>query len=251
MRQFFTLRFWLSIGALGALFLALVLVFGRSAPPTGVQASSDDAPTEPRHLDLVQWVYLANPAPGFALDQGRTTADLSLQLDGTRTMVIKAGTPGEISCPTLTEPASCTVAADLLGDAVLWFSLVPGKPGTTLVLPAVTEMLDGGWVRLANDWGVRRANVVERSCTEDTSSLSDFIRTYGESATSTFNFELQEVVKVTCPRVDESSTTTSGPPASDTATNGSVIIGGGEGDDDPTVSTVAPIPTTTAAPTTT
>lgn len=246
MRQFLSPRFWLSIGALVGLFLALVLIFGRSSPPTGVQASSDDEPTEPRHLDLVQWVFLANPADGFALDEGVTTADLSLQLDGTRTMMIKAGTPGEISCPTLTEPASCTVAADLLGDAVLWFSLIPGKPGATIVLPAVTETLDGGWVRLANGWGVRRAGVVERSCAEDTSSLGDFVRTYGESATATFNFEQQQVVKVTCPR-EGATTTTTGPPATGSTVPGSVIIGG-EGDDDATT-TIAP--PTTAAPTTT
>lgn len=232
MRQFLSPRFWLSIGAVVGLFVVLVLIFGRSTPPTGVQASSDDEPTEPRHLDLVHWVFLANPAPGFALDDGRTTSDLSLQLDGTRTMMIKAGTPGEITCPTLTDPASCTVAADLLGDAVLWFSIVPGKPGATMTLPAVTAMLDGGWVRLANGWGLRRAERVERSCPEDTSSLSDFIRTYGESATSTFNFEQQQVVKVTCPRVDESTTTTA--PGGGSVPSDSVIVGGEE-ETDPAV----------------
>ncbi|MFZ4718410.1 MAG: hypothetical protein ACOYMR_03235 [Ilumatobacteraceae bacterium] len=233
MRQFLSLRFWLTFGALAGLFLVFVLVFGRSAPPTGVQASSDDKPTEPRHLDLVQWVFLANPAPGFALDRGVTTADLSLQLDGTRTMVIKAGTPGEISCPTLTSTATCTVAADLLGDAVLWFSLVPGTPGASIVLPAVTETLDGGWVRLANGWGVRRASAVERSCAEDTSSLGDFVRTYGDSATATFNFEQQQVVKVTCPREGATTSTSTSPAADGSVPSGSVIVGG-EGDDDPT-----------------
>lgn len=239
MRQFLSPRFWLSLGALAGLFLLLVVVFGRGTPPTGVQASDGDpSAEEPRHLDLVAWVYLATPAPGFALDQGVTTSDLSLQLDGTRTMVIKAGTPGEIDCPTLGQAAQCTVAADLLGDAVLWFALVPGAPGPAISLPAVTKVLDSPWVQLANGWAVRRASVVERSCAEDTSSLGDFIRTYGEAATSTFNFEQQEIVKVTCPQGGTDTTAV--------VTGSTAVIVGTETEDTVTGDSLAP--TTTASP---
>ena len=38
--------------------------------------------------------------------------------------------------------------------------------------------------------------------------MSDFISTYGDRATSTFNFEQQELVKVTCGRLPEGSATT-------------------------------------------
>jgi hypothetical protein len=241
-RQFLSPRFWLSIGALAGLFLLLLVVFGRGTPATGVQASDDDpSAEEPRHLDLVTWVYLATPAPGFALDHGVTTSDLSLQLDGTRTMVIKAGTPGEIDCPTLTRAAQCTVAADLLGDAVLWFALVPGAPGPAISLPAVTKVLDSPWVQLANGWAVRRANVVERSCAEDTSSLGDFIRTYGEAATSTFNFEQQEIIKVTCPQPGTETTVA--------VTGSTAVIVGTETEDSGTGETGDSLaPTTTASP---
>ncbi len=222
MRQFLSPRFWLSLGALAGLFLLLVVVFGRGESTPGAAASDPDSPAaEPRHLDLVSWVYLATPAPGFAFDDGVTTSDLALQLDGTRTMVIKAGTPGEIDCPTLTQVAQCTVAADLLGDAVLWFSIIPGPPGPVVALPAVVEVLDSPWVQLANGWVVRRASTVERSCPEDTSSLGDFIRTYGEAAGSTFNVEQQEIVRVTCQPSDTTSTiATQG-----TVTGTSVIVG--------------------------
>lgn len=209
MRQFISLRFWLSLAALAGLFLVLLLVFNRTTPPTGVQASSDDEPVT-HEIDLISWVFGITPETGFAFDDGRTTADMALQLDGTRTMVIKAGTPGEIDCPDLTAIATCTVAADLLGDAVLWFSIIEGPPGQTVQLPAVREMLDGPFVLLENDWVVRRAGKVDRSCPEDTSSLSDFIATYGDRATSTFNFESQMITKVTCPDPEaEASTTTS------------------------------------------
>ncbi len=222
MRQFLSPRFWLSLGALAGLFVLLTVLLRSDDAATGGQASAGDVLVEPRSLDLVSWVYLATPAPGFAFDDGVTTSDLALQLDGTRTMVIKAGTPGEIDCPTLTQVAQCTVAADLLGDAVLWFSIVPGPPGPAIALPAVVELLDSSWVRLANGWVLRRAEKVERSCPEDTSSLGDFVRTYGEAAGSTFNVEQQEIVRVTCEPTDGTSSTVS---TQDTVTGTSVIVG--------------------------
>ncbi len=235
MRQFLSPRFWLSLGALAGLLVLLVVVFGRDTPSSGAQSPGVPTADEPRHLDLVSWVYLATPAPGFALDQGVTTSDLSLQLDGTRTMVIKAGTPGEIDCPTLTQAAQCTVAVDLLGDAVLWFALVPGAPGPAISLPAVTQVLDSPWVQLANGWAVRRANVVERSCAEDTTSLGDFIRTYGDAATSTFNFEQQEIVKVTCPKPVPETTAA--------VTGSTAVIIGTETEDTVTGDSLAPTTT--------
>lgn len=229
MRQFLSPRFWLTLGALAGLALLLVVLFHRTTPPAGADAATGE-PAAERHIDLVSWVYQAYPQPGFAVRDGVATADLSLQLDGTRTMVIKAGTPGELNCPALEKPAQCTVAADLLGDAVLWFGIVPGKPGASVVLPAVMEMVDSPWVRLANGWVVRRASRVERTCPADTSSLTDFIRTYGDSATSTFNFDLQKIVRVTCPGDGVVDTV---PPSTGPAT--SVIVG--TETDDTTVST--------------
>ncbi len=69
-------------------------------------------------------------------------------------------------------------------------------------------MLDGQLVRLANGWVVHRALRVERVCDDETTSLLQFIDTYGDTATATYNFELQEMVKVTCPRVTATTTTT-------------------------------------------
>lgn len=241
MRQFLTLRFWLALGALGGLALALVLLFHRSTPTAATDAATG-APATERHIDLVSWVYQAYPQPGFAVRDGVATADLSLQLDGTRTMVIKAGTPGEQNCPALDQPAQCTVAADLLGDAVLWFGLVPGKPGSTVVLPAVMEMVDSPWVRLANGWVVRRASRVERVCPADTSSFADFIRTYGASATSTFNFDSQKIVRVTC---SGDGVVDSVPPSTGPATS---VIVGTETDDSaglaPTSTALTSVPST-------
>lgn len=227
MRQFFTLRYWLTLLALAGLALTAMLI-ARSRDTTADDPGDESAASAERTIDLVAWVYAVQPPPGFAVVNGHTNKDMALIIDGTRTMIIKAGTPGEVHCPRLRELAQCTVAADLLGDGVLWFSIIPGVPGATIELPAVTELLDGGWVRLANDWVVQHAPKVERNCPEDTASLNDFIDLFGDSADSTFNFEQQQIVRVNCPDVP---TTTSVAPT--TTIDPNVI--------DPTATTLEPI----------
>ena len=229
MRQFFTLRYWMTIAALGALAL-VVVAFAKSRDSEAGPSVADVGTANPdRTIDVVAWVYAVQPPPGFAIVDGRANKDMALIVDGTRTMIITAGTPGEVDCPRLTELAQCTVAADLLGDGVQWFSIIKGVPGATVDLPAVAELLDGGWVRLENGWVVQHAPKVERSCPEDTSSLNDFIDLFGATAKSTFNFERQQVVKVTCP--GGSSATTSLLPT--TTLDPSILI--------PTATTLEPI----------
>lgn len=188
----------MTLAALGALAIGVV-AFAKSRETEAGPSTVVGAATSDRTIDVVAWVYAIQPPPGFAMVNGRANKDIPLFIDGTRRMIITAGTPGEIDCENLTEVGQCTVAADLLGDGVLWFSIIEGVPGATVDLPAVAELLDGGWVRLENGWVVHHAPKVERSCAEDTSSLNDFIELFGASAKSTFNFERQEIVKVTCP----------------------------------------------------
>lgn len=198
MRQLFTLRFLLTVLALLALLGVARWLTTSSRGDESVTPIDDPAS---RSVDLIALVETAHLPPGFSMVGGRASDDLFLTIDATRTMMVKAGTPGEIACPRIAEPSQCIVAADLLGDGVLWFSLVPGTAGANVPLPAVVELLPGGWVRLANDWLVQHATKVERSCIEETTSLTNFIKTYGDSATSTYNVEQQRIVRVTCPRV--------------------------------------------------
>ena len=203
MRQLFTLRFLLTLLALLALLGVANWLTGSAPEDEPVTPISDAAG---RSVDFIALVETAHLPPGFSMVGGRASDDLFLTIDATRTMMVKAGTPGEIACPRIAEPSQCIVAADLLGDGVLWFSLIPGTPGATVPLPAVVELLPGGWVRLANDWRVQHATKVERSCIDETSSLTNFIKTYGDSATSTYNVEQQRIVRVTCPRVANTPT---------------------------------------------
>jgi hypothetical protein len=153
-------------------------------------------------------VYNIEADPGFAISDGVATGDMHLVLDANRTMVVKAGTPGEITCSKLAEINQCVVAADLLGDAVVWFSLIPNPQKANLVLPGATEVREDNWLLLSNGWEVARTEVVERNC--DTAGLNDFVDHFGGSlSTSTFSFEQQKIFKVTCLEEPENSTTTS------------------------------------------
>ena len=203
MRQIISKRFLVTVVALfGLLGLAKWIATSNTHDKPEVSVSEPAG----HSIDFIALVQTAQLPPGFAMIDGRSNADIYLTIDATRTMLVKAGTPGDIECPLIAEPSQCIVAADLLGDGVLWFSLVPGTSGAVVPLPAVVELLPGGRVRLANDWVVQHAPKVERSCADDTTSLTNFIATYGDTSTSSYNVEQQRIVRVTCPRT---STTTS------------------------------------------
>ena len=209
-RQIFTVRFWLTLAALAALALAAVVVAKIQEPEADaglLGGAGGDDEGDIRRIDMVTWVFAVMPSQGFALVDGVTSTDMAVVVDGTRTMMVKAGTPGEINCPNLTEAARCTIAVDLLGDAVLWFSIFQGPPAATVQLPSAAKILDNGWLLLSNGWEVRHAEKVDRLCNEETASLTEFIDEYGTGATSTYDIERQEIVRVTCPRAPSTTTT--------------------------------------------
>lgn len=205
MRQFITWQFWASIAALLVLTGGLWLVFrddGAAADQPVISAPVDDGgypvPATGRRIDLVALVYAAQADPGFQIVGGRTTATMKINVDGLRIITIVAGTPGENRCAELDRLASCAIAADLLGESVLWFSIIPLGPRNTVELPAVREFQDGQRLLLANGWSVKRADRVKRECDTDTGSLTEFIATFGDAASSTFDLDDQRITTVTC-----------------------------------------------------
>ena len=58
------------------------------------------------------------------------------------------------------------VVADLLGEAVVWFALVPMSASPTSVqLPSI-DTIDEGVATLVNGWQLRYAPVLDRRCTD-------------------------------------------------------------------------------------
>lgn len=202
MRQFVTWGFWASLLALAALFAGLLALTGRNDAGAGdlQDLVPDNVVVDPptRQIDLIALVFAAQADPGFSIVDGAATAAMQIRIDGFRYMNIPVGTPGENRCAELDQLAKCAVAADLLGDAVLWFSIVPLGERNTVVLPAVTDILEANRARLANGWIVSRTDVLKRNCDEDTNSTRDFIRRFGTDATSTFSLDEQRLVSITC-----------------------------------------------------
>ena len=214
MRQFVSPRFWLTIAVLVGLTFGLWYLLVRKDTSVAVIGKPAAPPVTEHRIDLVQPVYSIRADPRFTMIDGAANLDMQLSLDATRTVLVKAGTPGEVSCNKLAELNQCIVAADLLGDAVVWFALIPNPQKANLVLPGVVEVHQDNLVLLQNGWELPRSEIVERNC--DASSLDDFVHQYGGIlSTSTFSFEQQEITKVTCleepetPTTSTSSTTTS------------------------------------------
>ena len=62
----------------------------------------------------------------------------------------------------------------------------------------IKELLDDGVARLSNGWLVRLANTVDRSCPQETSSLSEFIRRFGPGSTTVIDLSKQRITMVRC-----------------------------------------------------
>ena len=196
MRTFVTWRFWLTLVALAGLTFGLLQLTkddGAAAAPKPVQTR-----TQERRIDLIAPVFLVQADPATSIVNGVTTGRIQIRVDGFRYMNIQPGTPGEDRCAALSELASCVVAVDLLGEAVLWFSLLPAEPRNEVTLPAVVELRDNSLALLSNGWLVKHADVVSRNCDEDVASFSAFVRDHAEGSTTTFSLDQQQITSVTC-----------------------------------------------------
>ena len=192
MRQFFGWRFWAAVLALVVVALAIVVLTGDdSASEDQVERSSQN-----RRLDLASFVYAAE-RNRFRMTAGYSRGHLNLILDGERTVRIQPGTPGVVRCQRLDEVGGCGVVADLLGDAVVWFAIVPLGPRLTLELPPIVDLEDG-YAILSNGWELRYAPVLDRRCDEQTESFQQFLREFGPRSTTIVDPGENRVTAVAC-----------------------------------------------------
>jgi len=192
-RQLFSWRFVAAIGAVAALALLAQAVLGGDDP---LDAVVDPDPIE-RSIDVIEPIVGAERSIDFAIDR-TTTGYLDLALTDDRRMLITPGTFGEISCEELDQPARCAVLADTLGDAVIWFSIMPIAPRNTVDLPPIIDLDDGDAV-FDNGWRIPYAPVIERECNgEDFPTFADFLERYGPQSVSTVDLETRQVVSVRC-----------------------------------------------------
>ena len=193
MRQLFSWRFVAAIGAVVALALLAQAVFGGDDP---LEAVVDPDPID-RSIDVIEPIVGVEQSIDFEVDR-TTSGYLDITLTDERRMRIAPGTFGEISCEELDQPNRCAVLADTLGDAVIWFSIMPVAPRSTLELPPIIDLVDGSAV-FDNGWRVPYAPVIERECNgEDFPSFADFLERSGPRSVTIVDLETRQVVAVRC-----------------------------------------------------
>ena len=195
MRQILSWRFLAAVAALVGLALVAAALLTDSD-------SLEDA-VEPdaiaRRMDIIEPIFAADQSAGFRVGRdGVTHGFLDLIVDSERVVRIAPGTLGEIACEELDQINKCALFADMLGDAVVWFAILPQAPRATVELPEIVDLEDG-YAVFKNGWEVLYPPVIERSCgSEDIPTFTDFLRRFGPGSISTVDLETRQVVSVRC-----------------------------------------------------
>jgi hypothetical protein len=194
-RQIFSWRFVAAVAALAALALMARAIL---TDDTSIEAVIEPVTIE-RKVDLIDPILSATQSPDFAVAPGGvTTGFLDLTLDAERVVRIVPGTLGEIDCDELDGTNRCAVFADMLGDAVVWFAILPQAPRATVELPPVVDLADGLAV-FESGWRIPYAPVIERDCEgEDIPTFSDFLRRFGPDSVTIVDLESRQVTAVRC-----------------------------------------------------
>ena len=163
-----------------------------------------------RKIDLVASVNSINVDSAWSQDGGVTRGGaMRLSLDDLRVLTVQDGTLsaeyGSMSaCTDFVKPNACVLLADMLGDAVVWFALVPSDAlagREFLTMPGLVDMqANGDEGILRNGWVINLATPVKRECGDtSTSSLRDFITRFPDQLSKTIvNLTTDNVVSVKC-----------------------------------------------------
>lgn len=195
MRQLFNWRFVAAIAALVALaLLARAILSDDSA----IEAVIEPEVIE-RTIDLIEPIESARSSDDFTVTAaGVTVGFIDLTLDPGRVLRIVPGTFGQIECDDLGGTNSCAVLADMLGDAVVWFAILPQAPSATVELPPITD-LNNDLAVFDSGWRIPYAPVIERDCDgEDIPTFTDFLRRFGPDSVTIVDLETRQVSSVRC-----------------------------------------------------
>ena len=192
------------VGLLAAILAAIVVLATRGT-------SSNISVTQTLHkIDLVAGVNSINVDSAWSQEGNFTTGGaMRVSLDDLRTVTVLSGTMTDDyssfpACTDFVTPNACVLLADMLGDAVIWFALVPSDEiagRELLTLPGLVDMqANGGEGILRSGWVVKLATPVKRECGDTaTSSLRDFITRFPDQLSKTIvNLTTDTVVSVKC-----------------------------------------------------
>jgi len=194
MRQIFSVRFFAAVGGVVALFFLLTTIFATREVIEG--GDDGPAPVELHQIDFVEEIQSVTNRQ-FSLVDGAAANDTDFVIDPSRTLRIVRGTPGIDHCPRFPAAGDCAVVADLLGEAVVWFALVPNGTNRTVDLPAI-DTLDDGLATLVNGWQLPFAPVLDRRCQDEFTSYREFRERLGDDFTSVYGIDDRRLVAVEC-----------------------------------------------------
>ena len=193
------------LAVLLAVFVAAILLVATR------NSSSEISVNQTLHkIDLVASVDSINVDSTWSQDGGVTRGGaMRLSLDDLRVLTVQDGTLsaeyGSMSaCTDFVKPNACVLLADMLGDAVVWFALVPSDAlagREFLTMPGLVDMqANGAEGILRNGWVINLATPVKRECGDtSTSSLRDFITRFPDQLSKTIaNLTTDNVVSVKC-----------------------------------------------------
>ena len=136
MRALLSFRF---VAAVAGIFVLLFIVRSVTAGDEVDQVVADTSNNPvPRVINLAE--RLDRSTERFSVNpEGLATSTVTFTIEEQRAVTIVEGTTGVNDCtiPNLAQ-GNCAIFADLLGEAVIWFSLQPIVDNDHVVLPAVT-----------------------------------------------------------------------------------------------------------------
>ncbi len=192
MREIFSIRFFAAISGVLALFvLVSVVVVGRDTI-----AGDDDPAPIPRRIDIAAPINLAIGNTLQIVD-GVASGGVALRLDSGAEAVVVEGTHGQLDCQLAGLPGRCVLFAQTLGDALVWFAVLPQRSDATVVLPAIDDLGSDG-AQLVNGWVVDYAPRLERRCERDFDSYRQWRAELGDRFSSIYSIEDQRLIAVEC-----------------------------------------------------
>ena len=206
MREILSLRFVATVVALILSVVAVSRIAG--GDDTDVGRGVDSASSAEMDLDVVRRIDLVDVVAdiefengrfgtaGFAVVDGVAVHTARLILDDLRAVDIVAGTPGVDNCPVSRRVGRCAVLADMLGEAVLWFSLEPVDAGM-IELGTVTAF-DDEWAVLSDGFGLPHAEVFVRRCATEFESFTQWRRELGDDYVTVYSLTERELTDVVC-----------------------------------------------------
>ncbi|TSA51916.1 MAG: hypothetical protein D4R44_06820 [Actinobacteria bacterium] len=198
MRHFLSTRLWLIFGILGVSALVVLSVF--TLLPSSTRSFSS-TPTS-HNIELIAAVSSVVLQDNWKMLDGVAAGNATLSLDDGRTIEIVDGTTGQVTCTNLIDPFACVILADMLGNGVVWFALVPADASDgkkMLTLPPLVDMLRGGSAGvLQNGWIIKLGNGVKRTCDTDSVSLREFITKNSSAGVTMLDLLKDEVTEVVC-----------------------------------------------------